>query len=56
LENEEQKLLQQAIKNSKRETKRIDIPVPDAPTLRPTIEEFKNPLTYINKYVGLKML
>jgi hypothetical protein len=42
------------MRNSKKEFKRVDhanISIPDAPTYHPTIEEFRNPLEYINKYV-----
>ena len=48
--NEEQRLLQQAIANSKLEIQSISVEVPPAPVLRPTIEEFKDTLGYINKY------
>lgn len=49
LDNNEQKLIQQAMKNSQKETKRVEIPVPDAPVFYPTVDEFKDPLSYINK-------
>jgi hypothetical protein len=49
LDNEEQKLIQQALRNSKRETKRVDVTVPEAPIYHPTAEEFKRPLDYIMK-------
>jgi hypothetical protein len=48
LDNEEQRLIQQAIKNSQIETQRITVDVPDAPTYHPTVEEFMNPLAYID--------
>jgi hypothetical protein len=47
--NEEERLLQQAIKNSLKETARFKSEIPDAPVFYPTIEEFKNPLAYIKK-------
>lgn len=49
LDNDEQRLIQQALQNSKRETRRAELTVPEAPTYYPTIEEFKNPLEYIMK-------
>lgn len=45
-------MIQQAIKNSKKEFKRVDhgaLVIPDAPTYYPTIEEFKDPFQYISK-------
>ena len=49
LDNEEQKLIQQAIKNSKKDTKRVELEIPMAPTFYPTVEEFRNPYVYISK-------
>lgn len=49
LDNEEQKLIQQALKNSQKETKRIEVQVPEGPAFYPTVDEFKDPLAYINK-------
>jgi hypothetical protein len=49
LENEEQKVLQQVMRNSLIDTQRREISVPDAPTFYPTVEEFENPLLYIKK-------
>lgn len=52
LDNNEQRMIQQAIRNSKIEFKRIEhaqVSIPDAPTYHPTVEEFKNPLEYISK-------
>lgn len=49
LDNEEHRMIQQALENSKSEYKRVDIVVPEAPTFYPTIEEFKDPLAYIDK-------
>jgi len=47
LGNKEQELLQKALKNSRRETKRVEVEIPMAPTFHPTVEEFRDPLTYI---------
>lgn len=47
LDNAEQKLIMQAIENSKRETRREEYDVPDAPTYYPTVDEFRDPLKYI---------
>ena len=49
LDNEEQKLLQQAIKNSKKETKRVECTIPMAPTYYPSAEEWRDPFQYIAK-------
>ena len=43
----EQKILQQAIVNSRKETTRMQIEIPEAPVFYPTVDEFKNPLGYI---------
>eukprot|EP01038_Epipyxis_sp_PR26KG_P007815 gene7815-10617_t len=47
--NDEQKYLQQAIKISRKETKRIYKEAPMGPIFYPTIDEFKDPLKYISK-------
>ena len=51
-ENEDMMLLQQAIKNSKAETVRVDVSttVPEARTFYPTAEEFERPFEYIFRY------
>lgn len=49
LGNDEQRLLQQAIKNSLVDRKRVIVEVPSAPTYYPTLEEFKDPYQYIHK-------
>ena len=49
LDNEEQRMIQLAVRNSMKETKRATKTVPEAPTFRPTREEFKDPLQYIQK-------
>ena len=46
-ENRDQLLLQKALENSRKETKRVTVEVPFAPTFRPTVEEFRCPLKYI---------
>jgi hypothetical protein len=49
--NDEQRMIQQAIRNSKTEFKRSDftnLSIPDAPIYYPTVEEFKNPFKYID--------
>jgi len=48
LDNEEQKMIQQALKNSQMQTARVKFDVPQAPVYHPTVEEFKNPLGYIS--------
>jgi len=47
IENYEQKLLQQALENSKRDFKREEVKVPFAPEYHPSATEFKNPIAYI---------
>jgi hypothetical protein len=49
LENDEQRLVQQALRNSQRQVKRTVCAVPMAPTYYPSVEEFENPMEYINK-------
>jgi jmjN domain len=52
LDNDEQRMIQQAIRNSKKEFKRVEhaeLIIPECPTYYPTIEEFKNPFGYISK-------
>jgi len=48
VDNEEQKLLQQAIQNSIIEKERVQRDIPDAPVYYPTVEEFKDPMAYID--------
>lgn len=47
MENKEQMLLQKALANSRRDTKREDVDVPLAPSFYPTVDEFREPLKYI---------
>lgn len=47
LDNEEQLMIQQAVKNSQRDQYRCQCEIPEAPTFRPTVEEFMDPLGYI---------
>ena len=51
MDNEEQRLIQQAIHNSRYEVRRVVHEMPDAPVKRPTREEFENPLEYIQSLV-----
>lgn len=39
----------QAIKISRKETKRVEVPIQTAPTFYPTKEEFADAMTYISK-------
>jgi hypothetical protein len=47
--DEETRQLQLALRNSRQEIQKTTVPVPDAPTYRPTLEEFKDPLEYITR-------
>lgn len=47
--NKEEQLIQQALKNSRIETKKVVFEAPSAPTYYPTTEEFKDPLVYIRR-------
>lgn len=49
---EEQRMLQQALRNSIKDTKVQDQHVPDAPVYYPTLEQFKDPLGYIKRYLN----
>ena len=49
LDNKEERLLQQALANSRKDIRVEQIPVPDGPVYHPTVEEFKDPLKYIQK-------
>lgn len=48
--NSEEKLVQQAMKNSRIETCKLEFKVPSAPTFHPTVAEFADPLKYIKRY------
>jgi hypothetical protein len=46
-DNQEQRLIQQALENSRKDQRRIVHDVPEAPVKRPTLEEFADPIQYI---------
>ena len=48
MENEEHRLVQQAIKNSTIDSVKREIEIREAPVYYPTIEEFRDPLKYIH--------
>jgi histone demethylase JARID1 len=50
-DNQEERLFQQALKNSRIDTCRRRVEVPSAPVYHPTYEEFQDPLAYVSKYV-----
>ncbi|KAJ8599303.1 hypothetical protein CTAYLR_008838 [Chrysophaeum taylorii] len=47
--NREEELYQQAIANSRQEKSLPKLPIPEAPTFRPTKQEFERPLEFIEK-------
>jgi hypothetical protein len=49
LDNEEQRMVQQAIRNSQKEVRRSTCAIPEAPTYYPTLKEFENPIDYISR-------
>jgi hypothetical protein len=51
----EEKMIAQAMENSKRLTKLEYRKVPEAPTFRPTPKEFENPIAYIKKIQAIGM-
>jgi hypothetical protein len=53
VDNDEARLIQRAIENSKKETERVCLETPEAPVFRPSVEEFRNPLQYINRWAHL---
>ena len=56
MDNDEQRMIQQAIRNSKKEFKRVEhaaLVIPECPTYYPTVEEFKDPFQYIGRYVSI---
>ena len=50
MDNEQLRLLQVAVENSRAENVASDVHIDDAPTFRPTIEEFQDPIKYISRY------
>ena len=50
IDNEEQRLLQQAIENSKKDFRRVVLDLPTAPVYFPTIEEFRDPIGFIQRH------
>lgn len=49
----EEVYIKQALENSKREIKREVLTIPPALIFRPTLEQFANPMEYINRFVEI---
>ena len=52
LDNDEQRMVQQAIRNSKKDFERLEhteLSIPECPTYYPSVDEFKDPFAYITK-------
>jgi hypothetical protein len=47
--DEETRQLQLALRNSRKEIQKTTVPVPEAPTYYPSLEEFRDPLEYITR-------
>jgi len=47
MSNEQLRILQQAVENSRAENVSVDVVIEEAPTYHPSVEEFKDPIKYI---------
>lgn len=53
--DEETRQLQLALRNSRKEIKKTSVPIPEAPTYYPSIEEFEDPLEYVTRYQSYRI-
>ena len=49
MDNEQLRLLQVAVENSRAENVAADVHIDEAPTFHPTVEEFQDPIKYISR-------